>query len=100
MIATMSDELWDSLALIEHGLVLLLLLTVLLMLIKMKQQRKDPAEYYLSIIEAIKQGTGPQALFDSKHVYEAGAPSMDLDSIADGEVRPKPFCVVALHKCD
>jgi hypothetical protein len=82
----MSDELWETLSLIEHGLVLVLLLTVLLMLVKMKQQRNDPAAYYLSIVEAVKQATGPRAIFDSKHVYEAGAPSMDMDSIADGEV--------------
>jgi hypothetical protein len=98
MIATVSNELWESLALIEHGLVLVLLLTVLLMLVKMKQQRKDPAEYYLSIIEAVKQATGPHALFDSKHVYEAGAASMDMDSIGDGEVRSMPLHAAASHE--
>ena len=49
--------------------------------VKLQQQRADPARYYLSIIDSLKAMTGPAAIFDSQHVYGAGQPSMDMDSV-------------------
>ena len=79
----------EMLGVLEHALVVVLLLTVLLLLSRLQRARRDPAAYQLSIVDSIKANAGPARIFDSHHVYAAGAPSMDVDSLADGEVRAR-----------